>query len=353
MRERPSSSARPRCCSACWSPRAALRRAPTDSDDDDTGILDASRSPRTAARIAALAPEIPEREPFLPPTAERTADGERIIRDDARPALFGFDWLTNFGIRIVRFDEFNPRLLRDEIVPLTNPQYITLTEAQTIYVDGSPMIFLEVNGDARAYPLEILLWHEIVNDVVGGVPVLMTYCPLCNTAIAFERQVGARTLLFGGSGILRNSDLVMYDRETESLWQQIGGKALVGDMVGATLTPLPAPIISFGQLRDAFPNALVLSRDTGTPIAYGGTPYTAYDAVDDRGDYRRSIRRRGGPAAAVRGTGRGGAHRRGGSRLSVAAADGASGGGGRRGGAAHRRVLDARDALRARSAADR
>jgi hypothetical protein len=150
--------------------------APTDREDADTGILDASRSP-TAARIAALAPEIPAREPFLPPATERTADGERIIRDDARPTLFGFDWLTNFGIRIVRFDEFNPRLLRDEIVPLTNPQYITLTEAQTIYVDGSPMIFLEVNGDVRDDPLEILLWHEIVNDVVGGVPVLITYCP--------------------------------------------------------------------------------------------------------------------------------------------------------------------------------
>ncbi len=261
--------------------------APTDSEDVDTGIFDPSRAPRTAARIAELQSEIPEREPFLPHAAERTADGERIIRDDHRPALFGFDWLTNFGIRIVRFDEFNPRLLRDEIVPLTNPQYITLAEAQAIYVDGSPMILLEVNADVRAYPLEILLWHEIVNDVVGGVPVLMTYCPLCNTAIAFERQVGERTLLFGGSGILRNSDLVMYDRETESLWQQIGGKALVGDMVGATLTPLSAPIVSFGQLRDAFPNALVLSRDTGTPIAYGWTPYTAYDAVDDRVDYRR------------------------------------------------------------------
>ena len=111
--------------------------------------------------------------------------------------------------------------------------------------ETEPVIGLVVNGDARAYPLKILIWHEIVNDTVGGVPVTVTYCPLCNSAIVFERTVDGRVLDFGTTGKLRNSDLVMYDRQTESWWQQFSGTAIVGAMTG---TKLDDPAVTAGIL---------------------------------------------------------------------------------------------------------
>ena len=125
-----------------------------------------------------------------------------------------------------------------------------------------------------------LVRHEIVNDVVGGVPVALTFCPLWNSAIAFDRRLGSETFEFGTSGQLRKSDLVMYDRTTESLWQQIGGCAIVGLMVGARLDSLPAPIVSWGQFKESFPDGLVLPRLTGFVFPYGENPYTGYDSFE-------------------------------------------------------------------------
>src|SRR6516164_11039114 len=107
-----------------------------------------------------------------------------------------------------------------------------------------PVIFFVRGSDARAYPLQILIWHEIVNDIVGALPVAITFCPLCNTAIAFDRRVHGQTLSFGTTGKLRFSDLVMYDRQTESWWQQATGQAIVGALTGVQLMPLPAQTIS-------------------------------------------------------------------------------------------------------------
>ena len=252
--------------------------------------------------VAELNISVPARVPFLPPEATHTPAGEPILRDAERPHLFGFGWLTNFGIRTVKFEEFDPRLLRDEIIPLNDPEYIDVDTADRIYADGSPVIHLDVNGDVRAYPVEILLWHEVLNDVVGGLPVLVTSCPLCNTAIVFDRRLGERTLTFGTAGILRKSDLVMYDHQTESVWQQVGGTALIGDLVGARLTVLPSSLVSYGQFREAFPDALVLARPNVTgqprrlseadpgPIPYGTTPYTLYDDLEAEKDFRRLFR---------------------------------------------------------------
>lgn len=144
--------------------------------------------------------------------------------------------------------------------------------------DLEPVIRIEINGDARAYPLRILIWHEVVNDVVGGVPVVVTYCPLCNAALVFERTLNGRTLEFGTSGLLRHSDLVMYDRETESWWQQFTGQAIVGDMVGQELTPVPARIESFRLYKTAFPAGKVLVPNDLAARAYDRTPYARYDA---------------------------------------------------------------------------
>jgi len=136
-----------------------------------------------------------------------------------------------------------------------------------------------VGGETRAYPLQILIWHEIVNDELGGVPVAVTFCPLCNTAIAFDRRVEGRTLDFGTTGKLRHSDLVMYDRQSESWWQQFGGEALVGRYTGTRLERLPARIVAWADFARSHPGARVLTRETGFDRAYGSNPYQSYDDI--------------------------------------------------------------------------
>ena len=137
-----------------------------------------------------------------------------------------------------------------------------------------------LNGDARTYPLQILIWHEITNDTVGGVPVTVTFCPLCNTAIAFERSLDGTLYDFGTTGKLRFSDLVMWDRQTESWWQQATGEAIVGVLTGTRLKPVPASIVSFADFRRSYPAGKVLSRETGFDRNYGKNPYVGYDDVE-------------------------------------------------------------------------
>lgn len=145
-----------------------------------------------------------------------------------------------------------------------------------------PVAFLEIDGDARAYPLHILTWHEVVNDIVGGRPVAVTFCPLCNTVVAFDREVDGDVLDFGVSGLLRHSDLVMWDRQTHSWWQQATGEGIVGTHAGTQLEILSAGIISFEDFRQRFPNGVVLSEETDMGRTYGQNPYVGYDALDRR-----------------------------------------------------------------------
>jgi hypothetical protein len=142
------------------------------------------------------------------------------------------------------------------------------------------VILFEHEGDARAYPLQILTWHEIVNDEVGGIPVTVTFCPLCNSAITFDRRLDGVVYDFGTSGNLRNSDLVMWDRQTESWWQQFTGEAIVGALTGQRLTFLASTIISWEDFKNFHPDGRVLSRDTGFTRNYGQNPYAGYDRVD-------------------------------------------------------------------------
>ena len=146
--------------------------------------------------------------------------------------------------------------------------------------ETEPVIGLVVNGDARAYPLKILIWHEIVNDTVGGVPVTVTYCPLCNSAIVFERTVDGRILDFGTTGKLRNSDLVMYDRQSESWWQQFSGRAIVGAMTGTELKMLPSRLESWALFKERAPDGRVLVPSDANLRAYGRNPYVSYDTRD-------------------------------------------------------------------------
>ena len=164
----------------------------------------------------------------------------------------------------------------DAIPAVDRPQFTTVEFADFLDPEEA-LVVVEVNGDARAYPVQILTWHEIVNDEIGGVPVSVTYCPLCNSALAFERQVGERLLDFGTSGELYQSALVMYDRQTESMWAHFTGEGLVGHYAGAKLESVPAQTLSFAQVSERFPDALILTTETGASRAYGTNPYIGYD----------------------------------------------------------------------------
>ncbi|MEX2548136.1 MAG: DUF3179 domain-containing protein [Chloroflexota bacterium] len=188
-------------------------------------------------------------------------------------------WETDFSRRLVPLEEFQSGgPPKDGIPAIDVPSYTPASEVDFLE-DREPVILLTVEGESRAYPLQILTWHEIVNTRFGDTPVAVTFCPLCNTAIAFDRRVDDEVLDFGTTGKLRDSDLVMYDRQTESWWQQFGGEALVGKLAGKELRQLPARIVSWREFRDTHPSGLVLNRDTGHAREYGTNPYAGYDDV--------------------------------------------------------------------------
>ena len=170
--------------------------------------------------------------------------------------------------------------LRQKTIIIDNVQFVSITEAEEWLEDVEPVIMIERNGDARAYPIQILMWHEIINDEVGGEPVVVTFCPLCNTGIAFERTVNGQVLDFGTTGRLRNSNLIMYDRQTETWWQQATGEGVAGELTSTQLDFLPAAMISWEDFKNAHPEGLVLSRDTGFSRSYGNNPYTGYDDIN-------------------------------------------------------------------------
>ena len=167
----------------------------------------------------------------------------------------------------------------DGIPAIDQPRFDLASEVDWL-VDEEAVLVLELAGQTRAYPVQVMIWHEIVNDVYGDRPVAVTYCPLCNSAIAFDRRIDGRELTFGTSGLLLNSDLVMYDRETESLWPQLEFRAVAGALTGTELDPLVLATVPWAQFRDANPDGLVLNRDTGFVRDYGRNPYVGYDEED-------------------------------------------------------------------------
>lgn len=190
-------------------------------------------------------------------------------------------WDTDFSLHTVPFGEIRFVIPRDNIPSIDSPIFVSPDEASDWLRDVEPVVSLEIDGDARAYPLQILTWHEIVNDEVGGLPVSVTFCPLCNSAIAFHRWLDGNELEFGVSGNLRNSDLIMYDRQTHTWWQQFTGEGIVGQHAGRQLEHLPAFIISFADFRNIHPQGKVLSRQTGFARNYGRNPYAGYDTTTD------------------------------------------------------------------------
>jgi hypothetical protein len=169
-------------------------------------------------------------------------------------------------------------LLPDQIPAIDEPQFAPAREIDWLG-DDEAVLVLQAQETVRAYPVQVLMWHEIVNDVVDGVPVAVTYCPLCNSGIAFDRRVDDRVLDFGTSGTLYQSALVMYDRQTESLWTHFDGRAVVGTLVGAELEPMFLSTVAWRDFVGAHPDAPVLTRDTGYNRSYGRNPYIGYDAI--------------------------------------------------------------------------
>lgn len=166
---------------------------------------------------------------------------------------------------------------KDGIPALSDPTFRKASN-ETRIGEREPVITLEINGvEPIAYPIRYLTWHEIVNDVVGGVPVAVTFCPLCNSGMVFDRRVKGELRTFGVSGKLRNSDMVMFDRETESWWQQAIGEGIVGHHTGDKLVQLPAWMESWAEFKARNPNGLVMDQP-GWPRQYGRNPYVSYDS---------------------------------------------------------------------------
>ncbi len=188
---------------------------------------------------------------------------------------------TDFSNRSVDLGEFSSGGPPPDGIPaIDNPVFESVADADTWLGPDWPIMFFENNGVVRAYPLAILIHHEIVNDMVGDLPVTLTFCPLCNSTIAFDRRLADGTVLdFGTTGNLRHSDLVMYDRQTRSWWQQFTGEAIVGELTGTVLEVLPSQLIGWSEFKERHPEGEVLSRNTGHVRNYGRNPYAGYDSI--------------------------------------------------------------------------
>ena len=216
-----------------------------------------------------------------PPSSESSVTAT-LSPDESPPARAQSEFKTDFSKHSVPFSEIlSGGPPKDGIPALNAPRFVSVSEADEWLKPLEPVILVQVGEEAKAYPIQILIWHEIANDTVGGEPLVITFCPLCNTAIAFKRTLDGNVLSFGTTGRLRYSNLIMYDRQTETWWQQATGDAIAGELTGSQLEFYPATIISWEDFKTAYPEGKVLSRETGHPRDYGRNPYVGYDNVNN------------------------------------------------------------------------
>jgi len=201
------------------------------------------------------------------------ANAQRSFDVDILAETFGFDETTKKSVELSDLHQGCPA--RDCIPSIDNPKYVSADEA-THVADDELVITLSYKGEYRAYPSQILDHHEIVNDTIAGDPLAITWCPLCGSAVGIERTVGGTVTEFGVSGVLYNSDLVFYDRATETLWDQIEAKGIVGKMTDVQLTLVPVSMSRWAKWRDKHPDTLVLSTDTGFEYDYSQDRYAEY-----------------------------------------------------------------------------
>ncbi len=208
------------------------------------------------------------------------ATSAALTTASAEPSRWQSEWPdTDFDITTI--DDWREIMSggppKDGIPALDEVSFINAAD-ETRIGEREPVITVEIDGaEPRAYPIRYLTWHEIVNDTVNGVPIAVTFCPLCNSGITFDRRVDDKVLSFGVSGKLRNSDMVMYDRQTESWWQQAVGTGIVGELTGVELTQMPTWMESWSEFIERNPDGLVMD-EPGWRRQYGRNPYAGYDS---------------------------------------------------------------------------
>lgn len=245
---------------------AAACAATTEADSSAAPVPDVEEP-------ADDADELGVSEPLVSPTAPRDeGPGERQ----------GFFWeqldepVSSIDIAEILSGGPPP----DGIPPIEDPVYESVAAASQWLVDDSPVMVVRAETETKVYPLAIMTWHEIVNDAIDGEPVVVTYCPLCNSGLAFSAELDGVVMDFGTTGRLWRSNLVMYDRQYGNLWTQFTGEAIVGErFLGQQLERIPTTLQGFAEVAATDPDALVLSRDTGHNRDYGRNPYVGYDTV--------------------------------------------------------------------------
>jgi len=247
---------------------------PTDVEVDVPQVPAAPTDTEVPTPTAEVSPTpSPSAIPTAPPT---------LLPEESPPSGAESQFSTDFSKHSVPYREIlSGGPPKDGIPAIDEPQFVSVEAADAWLEPQEPVILVQIGDEARAYPIQILMWHEIVNDTVGGVPVTVTFCPLCNTGVAFERMFDGQVLDFGTTGRLRYSNLIMYDRQTETWWQQATGEAIAGEYTSRQLTFVPASLISWADFKAAHPEGKVLSRETGYPRSYGQNPYDGYDNVNN------------------------------------------------------------------------
>lgn len=267
-------------CGGAATPEETAPPAPRETSISTTTLTTRTPAPSTSSETVVR----PEPEEVVttvgtlappPETDDYPAQGlHPLVRQATAP------WPTDWSVRSIDLGELLLGIQRidprDAIPPIDYPDFEPVEVASGWLEGRTPGVLVVLDGEARFYPLGVLHRHEIVNDEIGGLPVAVTYCPLCNTALAFDRRVNSQVLRFGVSGLLRNSDLVMWDDASVSLWQQVTGEAIVGSATGTVLAPIPTAIVAFGEFASSYPGGQALSGNGGTPIRYNVNPYVGY-----------------------------------------------------------------------------
>jgi len=215
--------------------------------------------------------------PLLVMAQEDRPERASRFATDILVETFGYDIGTPSDVPYKDIMQGCPQ--RDCIPPIDEPVFVSAREADHVS-DSDLVMGVEINGDARAYPQLIMNYHEIVNDTIGGKPVAVTFCPLCGSGVAFARELMGEPVEFGVSGLLHGNDLIMYDRRSNSLWQQITGKAFMGPMRGRELTMVPMAMVEWQTWREAHPETRVLSTETGHARNYTRGPYGDYESSE-------------------------------------------------------------------------
>jgi hypothetical protein len=249
--------------------------------DATPGAIASPRAPASATAARAPAEQHPDARVYPDAVVRRLwrlARQPRPVEDSALPPRHRDT--QRFPVSLVPRDLIvSGGQPADGIPAIDEPRFVAVDGIDWL-VGREPVLVVRLDDAVRVYPVQIMIWHEIVNDRVGDVPLAVMYCPLCNSAVAFDRRVDGRTLDFGTSGALHQSAMVAYDRQTETLWTHFDGRAVVGTLVGSRLRRLPIATAAWADVRRAHPDALVLSRDTGASRPYGRNPYRAYDGRD-------------------------------------------------------------------------